>query len=242
MQKIDGTVLITTANLPPDGMPFVQMSSPVMRRITAKAALYTWVAQGVSRIVLADATGTDLLTQAEVAELATLGTEIEQVSYRQDGGLVSRKGKGYGEGLLIRHALDRSRLLAGERSFFKCTGKLYVRNFAAIAGMIAANRVTDMYWKAMSDEKTMAPLADCRFYYTTKAFAAEHLVPAYLESDDASAACEYCVFQTLSRRFATGTAPRPVVSGFSGGTGQESFDRSLGDLDQRFPCWVAIAP
>lgn len=240
MRKIDAAVLITTANRPPDGMPLVQMSDPVMRRITAKAALYTWVAQGISRIVLADATGTDLLTQAEVAELTTLGAEIEQVSYQQDRDLISRKGKGHGEGLLIRHALDQSRILAGERSFLKCTGKVHVRNLATIWQMIATNRVTVMFWRAMSDELTMAPLADCRFYYTTKAFAADHLVPAYLESDDASAACEYCIFQTLSRHLPGGTSLRPILGGFSGGTGNESLDRSLGELDQRYPCWVAV--
>ena len=69
MKTIPVTVLITTANNPPNGMPFLTMTDSVSRMIAAKAALYLWVTQGVEQIVLADATGTNLLTADEEAAI-----------------------------------------------------------------------------------------------------------------------------------------------------------------------------
>ena len=71
------TVLITTANNPPAGMPFLKMMDPTLRAIAAKAALYFWVAQGIQQIVLADATGKDLLSKDEWEEIDKSDTRIE---------------------------------------------------------------------------------------------------------------------------------------------------------------------
>lgn len=68
MAKISATVLIKTA-APPKNIPHVQMTNTIIRKMTAKAALYFWVAQDVEKIVLADATKTNLLTENELAEL-----------------------------------------------------------------------------------------------------------------------------------------------------------------------------
>ena len=44
-------------------MPFLEMTDSAIRKIAAKAALYFWAAQGIEKIVVADATGTDLLAE-----------------------------------------------------------------------------------------------------------------------------------------------------------------------------------
>jgi hypothetical protein len=78
------------------------MKDPVVRTIAAKAALYFWVAQGSEQIVLADATETNLLTEDEAAEVDKSRTRVEQINYKQASEDVIRKGKGYGEGKLIK--------------------------------------------------------------------------------------------------------------------------------------------
>jgi len=234
------TVLITTANNPPSGMPFLQMTNPVARTIAAKAALYFWVSQGIEQVVLADATGTNLLTDAEMTLLDESETRIEQINYRQASDSVLAKGKGYGEGKLIEYALGNSELLAREQYFFKCTGKLYVRNFPSIAATVKANNIGNFFWKYMGDGTFPEPWADCRFYYTSKSFFKSHLLPAYLESDDkALITCEYHLHKALDRDIKIGRGHRPLISGYAGGTGEPYFDAGLGALDYNFPCWVS---
>ena len=239
MKTIPVTVLITTANNPPDGVPYLQMTDPVMRTIAAKAALYFWVAQGVEQIVLADATGTNLLTAHEEAEIDKSETRVEQINYKQDSEFVIRKGKGYGEGRLIEYAINNSELLAREEYFFKCTGKVYVRNFPAIAGAVKANNISNLFWRYMGDGSWTQPFADCRFYYTSKSFARNHLLPAYFEANDSgNVYCESRLHEALDRNMKAGRSERPLIAGYAGATGETYFDSSLGSLDYDFPCWM----
>ena len=239
MNTIPMTVLITTANKPPEGVPHLRMGDPVMRTITAKAALYFWVAQGIEQIVLADATGTNLLSEEEEAELDKTETRIEQINYKQPSEDVVKRGKGYGEGKLIEYALENSELLAREQYFFKCTGKTYVRNFQTLAAMIQAERITNMFWRHLGDGSSLKPWADVRFYYTSKSFAKTHLLPAYSLTEDHKAACEYHICNALEGNLQPGRTHRPLVVGYSGATAEAYFDHSLGYLDFNSPCWVS---
>jgi hypothetical protein len=239
LKTIPMTVLITTANNPPNGVPYLQMSDPVMRTIAAKAALYFWVTQGIEQIVLADATGKNLLTEQEEAQIDQSETRVEQLSYKQNSEDVIEKGKGYAEGKLIEYALDNSELLAREEHFFKCTGKVYVRNFPAVVSAIKANNISNLFWRYMGDGSWMQPWADCRFYYTSKSFARNHVLPAYFASNDhAGGVCEYHIHEALDRNMKAGRALRPLVAGYAGATGEPYFDSSLGSLDYSFPCWI----
>jgi hypothetical protein len=239
LNTIPMTVLITTANKPPDRLPFLKMTDPVMRVVAAKAALYFWVAQGIQQIVLADATGNNLLTEHEWEEIDKSETSIEQINYKQASDSVIKHGKGYGEGKLIEYAVNNSALLARVEYFFKCTGKTYVRNFSDIAGAIKTRNAQGLFWKHIGDDGTaMKPWADCRFYYTSKTFAKEHLIPAYLASDDNVAFCENQIYEMLNRNMEVSRCLRPFIMGYSGATGEPYFDSSLGMLDNNFPCWI----
>ena len=233
------TVLITTANNPPEGLPFLKMTDPVMRAIAAKAALYFWVAQGIQQIILADATGTNLLSEYEWGEIDKSETRIEQISYKQASETVIKHGKGYGEGKLIEYAINNSELLSREEYFLKCTGKTYVRNFPDIAESIRTHNTLGQFWKHIGDDGTaMKPWADCRFYYTSKTFARSHLIPAYLASDDNVSFCENQLYDVLNRTMKVSRGLRPFIAGYAGGTGEPYFDSSLGILDGNFPCWT----
>ena len=108
------TVLITTANEPPNNVPYLKMTNIATRYLTAKASVFFWAACGVERIVIADATGTSLLNQEDVQRLSQMGVMVEQISYFQNEDLIKAKGKGYGEGELIKFALENSTFLKNE--------------------------------------------------------------------------------------------------------------------------------
>jgi|SRR5579863_626909 len=231
-------LLITSAIQPPPNVPFLQLTDPVKRKLITKAALLFWVAKGIKRVVVADATGRQALSDEEVAELQSLQVEIEQISYAQDVARLLEKGKGYAEGRLIEFALDNSRVLRSTTHFYKSTAKTFVRNFADINNMIVRNSFDVIFWKRVEPQSLMQPWADCRFYLTSMDFARRHLLPAYLRTDDKVAACEYHILQELNRTATTGLALRPLVHGVEGGTDQDYFDQSLGTLDNNMHCWA----
>jgi len=68
-------VLITTANSPPTGVPNEGMTNVAARLLTAKAAVFFWAAQGVRKIVIADATGGDLIQSDDVALLRQMNVK-----------------------------------------------------------------------------------------------------------------------------------------------------------------------
>jgi len=161
---MSSTVLITTATAPPDGMMFLTTTDHATRRITAKAAVFFWAIQGVEKIVIADATGTTLLDQNEISMLNQMNIEVEQLCYFQDEVLAKQKGKGYAEGKLMQFALQNSEILRSEASFFKCTGKIYCRNFAQIRNTIRTHRFKNIFWENIDEFGVARGWADTRFF------------------------------------------------------------------------------
>ena len=234
------TVLITTAISPPEGIPALKMTDPVTRFVMTKAAIFFWAAQGIGRLVIADATGSTVLNNDDISVLRQMNVDVEQISYQQNNALVRQKGKGYGEGALIDFALDNSAFLKQSDSFFKCTGKVYCPNFDKIFQMIRQNDITSIFWRRLDDGDAMLQWTENRFFYTTPSFAKKHLVPAYLMSDDAISTAEYNCALMLQALLPSAKSLRPFFAGFGGGTGEQYFDQSMGVLDNSFPCWVGV--
>ena len=236
MINASSLVLITTATKPPEGVHGLEMTNVAKRIITAKAAVFFWSALGVKKIVVADATGQTLLEKSEVLMLNKIDVEIEQIQYLQDNPLVLQKGKGYGEGALIKYALQKSQLLQYESNFFKCTGKVYCRNFVEIFNLIQANNIKNIFWR----DALKNFIIDTRFFYVSKEFCYSILLPVFETIDDKNnMAMEHAVMKTARERMIQGTSIRPMLSGFSGSMNQPYFDSSLGFLDQNLPCWVS---
>ena len=108
---MSSTVLITTANKPPKDVPYLQMTNLAVRNITAKASVFFWAAHGIEKIVIADATGGTLLNDDEVLLIKQMGIDVEQIAYFQNETLIKLRGKGYGEGELIKFALENLSLI-----------------------------------------------------------------------------------------------------------------------------------
>lgn len=235
MDTANSLVLITTATEPPEGVFVLEMTDISKRRITAKAAALFWGALGVKKIVITDATGQTLLDDQEVLMLNEMGVYVEQIYYFQNKDLVIRKGKGYGEGALIKFALQNSEFLKGATNFFKCTGKVYCRNFSEIFNMVQQNNIQNIFWRDALDNSV-----DTRFFYTSKNFAENFLIPAYENVDDRkNHTSEQCVLKVTNEHLKQGASIRPMLSGFSGSLNKPYFDQSLGFLDQNLPCWFS---
>jgi hypothetical protein len=187
---------------------------------------------------LADATGSTLLSPEEVSTLNQMSVNVEQIHYMQNSALVTRRGKGFGEGELLGFALRDSQLLKQEAHFFKCTGKLFCRNLPDIRGMIEQNHLSHIFWKMLNFESHRT-FADTRFFYSTRDFMVNFLIPAYLKADDFKDCVEEHCHTVLQGKLKAAQAIRPLISGFSGTSAEQTMDQSLGVLDTHFPCWIA---
>ena len=229
-------MLITTATSPPDGIFVLGMTNVAKRTITAKASVFFWSALGVKRIVIADATGQILLDDAEVLMLKQMNVEIEQIYYFQDNDLVISKGKGCGEAALVKFALENSKFLQGVDNFFKCTGKVYCRNYLDILGMIQRDGIQNIFWQDPFDHSEL----DTRFYYASRDYMLNLFLPSCDAIDDRNhILMEHCALKVSREHLTPGSSLRPILSGFSGSSNRPYFDLSLGFLDQNMPCWLS---
>ena len=233
------TVLITSAIAPPANTPMLGMTDHNLRAITTKAAIYFWVGQGQKNIVVCDSTGSSVLTDEELLSIRKLHIGIEQIAYRQDDAMVVGRGKAFAEGQLIKFALDNSELLIKSGHFFKCTGKMFCRNFAAICDLIATHNIANMFWKLYEHTLVDRNLVDARFFYTSIVDFHRFVLPAYAASSE-SQIVEYQLSLSLNSHLSKGAGRRPLLSGFSGGRGDQCQEYYLGDLDLTYPCWYSL--
>ena len=232
-------LLITTAVSPPSGTPDLRMTDPFRRKFMTRAAISFWATKGITRMVVADATDEIVLREADVSDLENMGVEVEQLRYQQDAQEIIKRGKGYGEGMLISHAIENSRILQEAGCFYKSTGKTFVRNFREMDKLVNDHKIDTIFWRYSEAGELSRNWVDCRFFFTSMEFARSHLVPAYLRADDRNGGtCEFQILNEMSRVGVGAKAPRPLVHGHAGGPDAEYFDGSLGYLDGNFPCWV----
>lgn len=231
------TVLITTAIAPPDNMPYLAMTDRATRLLTTKAGIFFWAAFGVKNIVIVDATNRNVLSEEEVQLLNEMNVNIEQLAFQQDDELIKIKGKGYAEGSLILHAVENSEVLAKTKEFYKCTGKVYCRNFPQIQEAIKRQGLSTVFWMESAHGPNPTKI-DTRFFYTTAAFFKDVLVHGYMSASDTEKNfVESSCAQVVEAQCKNGELLRPLLSGFSGGLGRQYDEIYLGDLDAAFPCW-----
>ena len=130
-------MLLTATITPPAGVPDLARADPAQRLADYESALAFYLSlpgTAVDRVVLAENSGSDLAALEQVAARHGAGKQVELISF--DGlDYPVQHGRGVGETRLIDTAVSRSRLLGalGEREpFWKVTGRLQVRNLAAL--------------------------------------------------------------------------------------------------------------
>ncbi len=129
--------LLLTAAITPGNVPFVAVSDGQERAIQYLCALICWIrSSGIRKIVLCENTATEVEFTDVVALARSLGKDLEIVKFSGNSEAQSL-GKGYGEGRIIEHALDHSRLLRRAPRFYKATGRLFLTGFDQLASQAA---------------------------------------------------------------------------------------------------------
>ena len=169
-------ILITSSVIPHDQT--VKLKDPESRIFHTIEALDQWMRiHPNGSFVLCDGSGYDF---KELVSARFPLANIECLSFLNDSELVKFHGKGYGEGEIIKYALEHSRLLNDADSFIKCTGKLWVDNFWDCIKNTESNFLCQAYFtNVFSLKKTTLKYIDTRFYFFKKDFYCRHFLNAH---------------------------------------------------------------
>lgn len=126
--KINDTVIILTACVNPNGMPFTTLQDNDIRISQYQQALTWYLENTLHKIVFVENTNCDFSNQFkdyirnERLECITfMGNDFDK-----------NLGKGYGEALIIKTALERSKFLMSCNRIIKITGRIIVKNISEI--------------------------------------------------------------------------------------------------------------
>jgi len=143
------------------------------------------------RIVICDGSGVDFA--AKIYE-SFPKAEIEFLSFKNNSKLVSKYGKGFGEGEIINYALKYSKFLRGSDFFAKCTSKLFVKNFLSVLKKWNGTYVFQCNFSGVNFFKNLIGIqttseikflsVDTRFYIINKKLYLKNFSKAYLRIRD----------------------------------------------------------
>jgi hypothetical protein len=216
--------LLLTATIDPGATPFVERRDPLTRLRDYQQALEWWLSTAAApRLVFCENSGFDLAPLIGLAERQSR-CKVEFISFRgnQDA---AAKGKGYGEFQLIDHAMRSSSFIASSDVVVKCTGRLTVRNGAALFREMAA-----MKFDVMCSLMNCLSYADSRIFAATPAFMRQHLLPRIEMLDDgAGVNAEHALACAAASAIASRMAWRPFplyprLAGVSASTGLSAAD------------------
>lgn len=211
-------LLITSAIRP--SAPYVELRDVQARLDATLVALERWrvLAPNLS-IVFCDGSDFDLASCG--SPYLSILRDVEIIKFANDSVETFRRGKGFGEGEIIAHALDKSRVLGSANGFFKCTGKLWVENFPQLLSSIRAPLQIDRYFSRGS--LLSADRCDTRFYYVDKRLYYERLRDCHKAVDDhAGIYLEHCFSRALAGPIMSSAvfAVLPQIRGVSGSTAE----------------------
>lgn len=133
-------------------------------------------------LVLCDGSSFDFTNHVRVAFPKA---RIECLPFENKQELVRQHGRGYGEGEIVRYALNHSRFIAEAGCFAKCSSKLWVQNFTNCArawqgGLLLQGIFLDALkpWR----EPTLSYI-DTRFYIANRQLYGKYFESAHLRID-----------------------------------------------------------
>jgi hypothetical protein len=172
-------------------------------------------------LVLCDGSGFDF--RDSVARLSDSGP-LECLHFHNDVDRVKRQGRGYGEGEIVRHAMEHSALIQAAGHFAKCTSKLWVENFDTCMqqwnGSLLVKAVFDNVFSMCKPIKLA--YIDTRFYVMDVPTYHKYFLHAHESiNPEQGYSLEESFLDIVLNNQLQGClmSPPPVICGVGGGTG-----------------------
>ena len=213
-------VLLTSSIIAYD--PGVSLSDTNARLHYAMESIARWLEIDPEiQLILCDGSSFDF---SETMAQRFPGARIECLPFENNQQLVRERGRGYGEGEIVRFAIENSKLIAAAGCFSKCTSKLWVKNYIKCRQQWNG---TQMFKGVFSNvfslkRKIEFDYIDTRFYMISKEIYKKYYINAHLDLDTAGG-------ESLEKRFlkiflenqihSALFSVAPVIEGVGGGIG-----------------------
>jgi hypothetical protein len=174
-------VLLLTATIEVNGMPWVQRADPAVRLADYRWAIGKWLKdKSISRIVFCENSGYNLSSLIDFCEQNNpLNKEVEFLSFN-DNVYPRELGKGYGEMRILDYALKNSQLINNETLLFKITGRLYAAGITQILKNIEKQPSAKVYCNYTGN----LDRAETYLFFASVPFLHDYLLPLKEEAND----------------------------------------------------------
>jgi len=163
--------LLMTATFEPGNPPYLALRDAAVRINHYLSGLLLWVERGpFEEIVFCENSGSGAPLAVLTDWAASHRKALEVLTFHGNEE-AQQRGKGYGEGQIIAHAIRTSRSIQKAGAFYKVSGRLYVENVAEIVTAHAA-------------DANVFNLGDTKFYKTGVDLFTRRLEPRLAEIDD----------------------------------------------------------
>lgn len=239
MPSSDIPILLTSSAIAHD--TGVAMIDPAERIDKTLESIAHWLAIDPRlEIVICDGSGFDF---SNLIATRFPTSTIECLNFMNDVELVRTRGRGYGEGEIVRYAINHSKRIASAGCFAKCTAKLWVQNYPKCLALWNGKMLfKGVFTNVFSPVRpTVFSYVDTRFYlisidayrqYFENAHHAVHAQRGHsLEECFRDRVLEYRLKRALFR-----TAP--IIYGAGGGTGTYYKNRAHRRLKEWLRLWL----
>jgi len=208
--------ILLTATVDPKGVPFMKRSDPMVRESDYINSIKKWIDNTTYSIVFCENSGYDI---HKIEKIMRNCVNRETGSLKFDGQNFPRKfGKGYGELLTIKYAIQHSRLINNSDYVIKINGRYFIKNIEKITSVLSDNK--DIY--VMADLKRNLTWADSRVFAFKPSFVPNYLSRFHnLLNDSKGFYLEHALARAVLRAISDGykwmPLPfKPIILGYSG--------------------------
>lgn len=211
-------VVLLTATIDPKGVLFMQRNSPEVRERDYLEALRLWVEKTDLKIIFCENSGYSLdKIRHAVSELSGERARVEVLQFYGQN-FPREYGKGYGELLTIRHAIETSEFSKTAKYLIKINGRYFVDNIESIVKPLEASPRSHV----MADLSRNLLWGDSRVFAFTPDFVSRYLLKYQSQlNDQIGCYLEHLLAKAIHAFMADGgnwipLPERPRIVGYSG--------------------------
>jgi len=208
--------ILLTATVDPKGVVFMKRSDPAVRENDYVNSVKKWIENTSYSILFCENSGYDI---HKIEKIMRNCVNRKTESLKFDGQNFPREfGKGYGELLTIKYAVQHSKLVKHSDYIIKVNGRYFIKNIEKI--MSTLSKDSDIY--VMADLKRNLTWADSRVFAFRPPFVLNYLSKFQdLLNDSRGFYLEHALARAVLRAISDGykwipLPSKPIIVGYSG--------------------------
>ncbi len=208
--------ILLTATIDPKGIVFMKRSDPEVRENDYINSIKEWMEKTNYSILFCENSGYDI---DKIEKMMAEHTNRKTECLTFDGQSFPRElGKGYGELVTIKYAIQHSKLIRASDYTVKINGRYFIKNIEKITGVLSND--SDVY--VMADLKRNLTWADSRVFAFKPSFVLDYLSNFQdLLNDSKSFYLEHALARATLRAIGDGykclpLSSKPIIVGYSG--------------------------